>query len=154
MVSGAYSSIPPAALGLGLAGALPFWFAAGAFLSGGPITAMQALSVAVAYGAVILSFLGGVRGGAARGPIDENRRMREFTLSVIPSLAGFAAFFTPPHLGLSILISGFLLQALWDVTSADTGLLPGWFGRLRAILTLAATLPLVVLLVALLMGRA
>jgi len=154
VVSGALSSIPPAALGLGLAGALPFWAAAAAFLFGGPISPMQALSVAVAYGAVILSFLGGIRWGAALGPIDEGRRMRAFTLSVIPSLAGFAAFFTPPHLGLSILVSGFLLQALWDVTSTDQGLLPRWFGRLRIILTLAATLPLIAMLAAMLMARA
>lgn len=153
-MSGASSSIPPAALGLGLAGALPFWAAAAAFLFGGPISPIQALSVAVAYGAVILSFLGGIRWGAALGPIDEGHRMRAFTLSVIPSLAGFAAFFTPPHLGLSILVSGFLLQALWDVTSTDQGLLPLWFGRLRIVLTLAATLPLIAMLAAMLMARA
>jgi hypothetical protein len=146
--------IPPGALALGLAGALPFWFAAVVFLFGGPISPAQALSVAVAYGAVILSFLGGIRWGAALGPIDEARRAREFGISVIPSLAGFAAFFVPPHLGLSILVSGFLLQALWDVTSTDQGLLPRWFGRLRIILTLAATVPLVVILAGLLISRA
>jgi hypothetical protein len=147
------SRISPAALALGLAGALPFWFAAVCFLAGGPLSPVQALSMAIAYGAVILSFLGGIRWGAALGPIDEARRRREFTFSVIPSLAGFAAFFVPPHLGLSILVSGLLLQALWDVTSTDQGLLPRWFGRLRIILTLAATVPLVAMLTALLMAR-
>jgi len=148
------SRIPPAALALGLAGALPFWFAAVCFLAGGLLSPVQALSMAIAYGAVILSFLGGIRWGAALGPIDEARRRREFTFSVIPSLAGFAAFFVPPHLGLSILVSGLLLQALWDVTSTDQGLLPRWFGRLRIILTLAATAPLVAMLTGLLISRA
>ena len=51
-------------------------------------------------------------------------------------------------------MSGFLLQALWDVTSTDQGLLPRWFGRLRIVLTLAATLPLIAMLAAMLMARA
>jgi hypothetical protein len=145
-------AIPTAALGLGVAGALPFWFAAVNFLIGGIVSPVQALSIAVAYGAVILSFLGGIRWGTALAPIDERRRMREMTLSVIPSLVGFAAFFVPPHLGLSLLVSGFLLQALWDVTSADQGRLPRWFGRLRIILTILATVPLIAMLAGLLMA--
>jgi hypothetical protein len=154
MAGDSISRIPPAALALGLVGAVPFWFAAVCFLAGGPLSPVQALSMAIAYGAVILSFLGGIRWGVALGPIDETRRKRDLALSVLPSLAGFAAFFTPPHLGLSLLVSGLLLQALWDVTSADQGLLPRWFGRLRIILTLAAATPLVAMLTALLMARA
>ena len=56
------------------------------------------------------------------------------TLSAVPALA--------------LLIAGFLLQALWDVTSAEAGRLPGWFGRLRMILTGGAVVSLVAALLA------
>ncbi|MFO1091560.1 MAG: DUF3429 domain-containing protein [Hyphomicrobiales bacterium] len=145
------SSIPPAALWLGLAGAIPFWFAAFAFTTGRYVTPGQALSIAITYGAIILSFLGGIRWGTALTPIDEGRRAREFGLSVLPSLAGFAAFLTRPHLGVSLLIAGFLLQAFWDVTSVDLGRLPRWFGRLRVILTGLVCVPLMGILAGLLL---
>ena len=64
--------------------------------------------------------------------------------------AGLAAAFLPAIPGLALLVAGFLMQGLWDVMSVDAGRLPGWFGRLRMILTAGAVVSLVAALVSLL----
>lgn len=142
-------SIPASALALGLAGILPF--AAGALSMWVPLpllTPETGLRLGIVYGAIILSFLGGIRWGAALGPYDHARQGLVFAVSVLGSLAGLAAVFLPAVPALALLIAGFLLQALWDVTSAEAGRLPGWFGRLRMILTGGAVISLVAMLVA------
>jgi hypothetical protein len=140
------SRIPRVALVLGVVGALPFWAAAIALLTGSGLSAPRALAVAVAYGAIILSFLGGIRWGAALGPMAEGRRALELSLSVLPAMAGFASFFLAPIIGVSLLIGSFFLQAMWDVASADRHQLPSWFGRLRALLSILVVLPLILVL--------
>jgi hypothetical protein len=142
---------PLSALVLGVAGLVPFVVCAvllwRPFLG---ISAQQTLMACLVYSAVILSFLGGIRWGTAIGPYAPSRLARDFTLSVIPGLAGWAALFLPPVIGLALLIAGFLLQALWDVVSAENGMLPPWFGTLRAGLTAGVVLPLIAVLVRLL----
>ena len=142
-------SIPASALALGLAGILPF--AAAALSLWTPLPQLgpdSGLRLGVVYGAIILSFLGGIRWGGALGPYDHTRQGLVFAASVLGSLAGLAAAFLPAVPALALLIAGFLLQALWDVASAEAGRLPGWFGRLRMILTGGAVISLVAMLVA------
>lgn len=145
------NTIPPAALILGLAGILPF--AAAAVAQTGRlelISPAEGLRLAVIYGAVILSFLGGIRWGAALRA-QRRSQARDFSASVLPSLAGVAALLLPDGLAISLLIAGFLMQALWDVLSVESGSLPPWFGKLRMILTAGAVASLMVLLLRLLM---
>lgn len=143
------ASIPASALSLGLAGIVPFAAAALSMWVPVPLLSPEAgLRLGVVYGAVILSFLGGIRWGAALGPFDPSRQGFEFTAGVLGSLAGLAAAFLPAVPALSLLITGFLLQALWDVSSAEAGRLPGWFGRLRTILTGGVVISLVAMLMA------
>ena len=141
--------IPGAALVLGLAGLIPF--VAGAASLWVPLPMLppeQGLKVAVIYGAIILSFLGGIRWGTAIGPYDSGRQTLEFSASVLGSLAGLAAALLPAIPALALLIAGFLMQGLWDVMSVDAGRLPNWFGRLRMILTAGAVVSLVAALLA------
>ncbi|MCA3573925.1 MAG: DUF3429 domain-containing protein [Aestuariivirga sp.] len=143
------SQIPSAALLLGLAGLIPF--AAGAasqWVALPLLTPEPGLKLIIAYGAIILSFLGGIRWGTAIGPYDSRRQGLEFTASVLGSLAGLAAIFIPPVPALTLLISGFLMQGLWDVTSVEAGRLPSWFGKLRMLLTAGAVISLIAALVA------
>jgi hypothetical protein len=143
------SSIPGAALALGLAGLIPF--AAGAASLWVPLPALTpelGLRLVIAYGAIILSFLGGIRWGTAIGPYDTRRQGLEFSASVLGSLAGLAAIFIPAVPALTLLIAGFLMQALWDVTSVEAGRLPSWFGKLRMLLTAGAVVSLTAALVA------
>jgi len=139
----AIKQIPAPALWLGLAGLLPFWFP---LLSMAGVidwlSADRALLLQLGYAAIILSFLGGVRWGAAlklpRGPLQSTL----FVLSVLPSLAAFVALILPARVGLIVLIVCFLLQGVWDVQSSQRKELPGWFAALRTILTAGAVLAL------------
>lgn len=105
------------------------------------------LRFGMAYGAIILSFLGGIRWGTALSTPETSGQGLEFGLSVVSSLAGWASLLLSPLLGLSLLIAGFLLQSLWDVLSVERGRLPQWFGRLRMVLTVGAVLSLAAMLV-------
>lgn len=145
------SRIPGSALALGLAGLIPFAVGAAALWASLPLLTPDAgLKLISIYGALILSFLGGIRWGTAIGPYDSNRQALEFSASVLGSLAGFAACFLPAIPALALLIAGFLMQGLWDVMSVDAGRLPAWFGRLRMILTAGAVVSLVAALLAVL----
>lgn len=141
--------IPRSALLLGLLGLVPFCAAALARWFDMPgIDGACARFAGTAYGAVILSFLGGIRWGAVLGPVAAGERRQTFALGVIPPLAGWAALLLPPLPGLALLIAGFLLQALWDALAADAGRLPQWFGRLRMVLTAGAVVSLIAMLAA------
>ena len=141
--------IPAPALWLGLAGLIPFVAGAAALWTEIPLLGPETgLKLAILYGAIILSFLGGIRWGTAIGPYDTGRQSLEFSASVLGSLAGLAAAFLPAIPALALLIAGFLMQGLWDVMSVDAGRLPAWFGRLRMILTAGAVVSLVAALLA------
>lgn len=143
--------IPPAALLLGLAGLIPFAAGAASLWIQLPLLPPETgLRLVVIYGAIILSFLGGIRWGTAIGPYDTGRQAPEFAASVMGSLAGLSAAFLPAIPALALLIAGFLMQGLWDVMSVDSGRLPGWFGRLRMILTAGVVVALVAALLAVL----
>lgn len=145
------TSIPGAALLLGLAGLIPFLGGAAALWAMLPgLAPERGLQLIIAYGAIILSFLGGIRWGTAIGPYDTRRQGLEFAASVLGSLAGLAAIFIPAVPALTLLIAGFLMQALWDVTSVESGRLPAWFGKLRMLLTAGAVISLTAALVAVL----
>ncbi|MBC7281667.1 DUF3429 domain-containing protein [Hoeflea sp.] len=88
------------------------------------------------YGAVILSFMGGVRWGRALTLAEPALAAEQMILSVAPSLAAWLALLIDRPWSLFLLAAGFALQAAWDWKSAGTGLLPAWFGRLR--LTISA----------------
>ena len=145
------TSIPGAALLLGLAGLIPFLGGAAALWAMLPgLAPGRGLQLIIAYGAIILSFLGGIRWGTAIGPYDTRRQGLEFAASVLGSLAGLAAIFIPAVPALTLLIAGFLMQALWDVTSVESGRLPAWFGKLRMLLTAGAVISFTAALVAVL----
>jgi hypothetical protein len=147
--TGAISKIPASALWLGVAGLIPFWLPllaiSGLVPAPDPGTA---LLVQIGYGAVILSFLGGIRWGAAlklpRGPVQSTL----FVFSVLPALAGYLALLLPAMAGLVLLIAAFLSQGLWDVQSAQNRRLPPWFATLRALLTVGAVTALLLATVA------
>jgi hypothetical protein len=83
------------------------------------------------YGAVILSFMGGVRWGRALSIEEPARAAEQMILSVAPSLAAWLALLIDRPWSLLLLLTCFAVQAAWDLSSARNGLLPRWFGRLR-----------------------
>lgn len=147
-MSGTSQPIPRSALTLGLAGLLPFIAAAAALWvaqSGTDpahslLSGNQALLALAGYGAVILSFLGGIRWGHLLTDYDRVSQWGPLTLSVIPSVAGWVALLLPGAWMLPVLVAGFLLQLLGDQRAVRKQALPGWFGRLRLMLSIGAIL--------------
>lgn len=150
-------TIPGPALTLGLAGLVPFLFAA--ILVWWPLPIDQLLpqglfperSIAQlatlalgAYGAVILSFLGGVRWGNLLFDQTRLHQWMPLTLSVLPSLIAWPALLLSPVSMLALLTAGFTLQYALDVAAVKRSELPVWFGRLRLILSTGAILSLLI----------
>lgn len=104
------------------------------------------------YGAVILSFLGGVRWGNLLSDHSQVRRWGALTLSVVPSLIAWPALMMPPIAMLATLSAGFVFQFALDVEAVRREELPGWFGRLRKILTTGAVLALLAGLLSVVIG--
>ena len=150
--------IPTPALVLGIAGLIPFITCAvlvcipqiassllGNLLSPSDADALSSNAIqqnAVfalgAYGAIILSFLGGVRWGNLLNSKTQLRYWGPLFFSVLPSLVAWPALLLPTAWMLSVLAAGFVLQYAYDVEGVRQKILPAWFGRLRTILTTGA----------------
>jgi Protein of unknown function (DUF3429) len=134
--------IPHTALVLGFGGLVPFIACAICLvvdtqlpLLGDPARAM------LAYGAVILSFLGGVRWGHALRMTDGGLQQQAFVLSVGPSIAAWLLLLPPTLMGLIVLPVLFVLLAVADEQLTKVGV-PIWYAKLRRILTSVAVLSL------------
>ena len=97
---------------LGWSGTLPFFASLGVAVLE-PALRSSAIAAFTAYGAVILSFLGGTRWGS--GLVSTAHPLR-FLESVIPGLLAFAALLLVQKLGLLLLAAGFLAWAIIDVS--------------------------------------
>lgn len=108
----------------------------------------------IAYGAVILAFLGGVHWGLALidpdntaidPPTSGQNRMR-LVLGVVPALIGWFALlstsFLPPNLSLGVIIAGFVATMLVEARAARVGLVPGGYLWLRWALSVVVILAL------------
>ena len=137
---------PPSAAWLGGPGALPVIGLAGAapFLDGSHrLFVIHALA---AYGAVILSFLGGVHWGLAigsQGAADHPEFRTRLIVSVIPSLAAWAALLFAQNIGL-LMLAAAVAAMLWvDLRATKTGHAPPWYPKLRIPLTCVVVAALV-----------
>lgn len=129
------TGIPPAARWLGFLGLLPFAaFGLAGLLPLAPFHA-QAPSILLAYGAVILSFLGGVRWGLAIATPDAARLWAQLGFSVLPSLLAWAGLLLPIRAGLLLLAAGFALMLVADLRLAEA---PAWYRQLRRPLSAGA----------------
>ncbi len=134
----AAAKVPLSAAWLGGLGALPFIGLAGAmpFLVGAPRNlAAEAL---IAYGATILSFLGGIHWGLAIAPQGDARRARlpvRLILSVVPSLAAWAALLVENTTGLFVLAAAIAAMLWVDLRATRAGEAPPWYPTLRIPLT-------------------
>lgn len=156
--------IPLPALTLGLAGLIPFFVSAvvawipnvlsvalqdnAAVFSSPDLIKQKAILALGTYGAVILSFLGGIRWGNILNNKTQVGRWGPLTLSVLPSLIAWPALLLPAVWMLSLLAAGFVLQYAADIEAVRQKILPPWFGRLRTVLTSGATVALLIGLLA------
>ena len=106
-------AIPRYAKLLGYSGVLPFAVLAVLHFYGKQQIADAALRSFIAYGAIILSFLGGIRWGVA----SQSDRFGGAApvISVLPSLWAFGCLLWPdPEIALWGLMAGFMLMAIAD----------------------------------------
>jgi hypothetical protein len=147
-----FIGIPKAPLVLGLAGLLPFWGLMGAMAVAPPSLSAMTLGVALStYGAVIVSFLGGIRWGLATAAPRQDDVARDYAIAVVPSLLAWGALAFPLPAALAIL--GVVALGLGPV-DRTLALAPAWFGRLRMILSLGAGIALILAAVVADMARA
>ena len=122
---------------LSLAGYIPFaFFAAGLWLllpehelHGFTIDAMKT------YGAVILSFLGGIRWGLALKVASEAPARRELIFAIVPSLVGWFSLSLDAPYVFAVLALAFAAHGAWDALSGERGAFAMWFVKLRTVLT-------------------
>jgi hypothetical protein len=133
--SHALHKIPRPALSLGLAGLVPFWGLAISIIVLDTPMKDFAVQLKITYGAVILSFLGGMHWGLAA----VNKRHENWLSlgwGITPALIAWGALFLQPSLGLILLIIGFLAAAIIDFRIFVSNNSNAWFGMLRTVLSI------------------
>jgi len=147
----ATDELPPGAVALGWAGVLPFFALALALAAAPREWRDLAAQAFLAYGALILSFLGGVRWGRA---LAGGAGTGQFAAAVLPSLWGWLAWLVlPPVPAVLMLAGGFALVAWWD-GRGDAMAAPASFRRLRRGVTAAVLACHALALAGLWVGRA
>lgn len=124
------SKVPPAARLLGLSGLLPS-IALLAVMVAAPAWRDLAAKGALAYGAVIASFVGGAWWGLAAARAEAAQQPRLLVLSVVPSLLAWPAMLLPPVAGMMLLAWIFAALLPTDRRLQATGVAPPWWLTLR-----------------------
>jgi Protein of unknown function (DUF3429) len=128
------TAIPAAPFWLGSLGLLPFIGSALLYLfAHTPEQRQLALQVFANYSAVILSFLGGIRWGAAL-PLPSFRLLLR---AVLPSLVGAGCLLLAPLDAVPLLAVTFFIVGWTDCRRTSHALWPFWFKRLRLMLSVA-----------------
>lgn len=145
------SGIPTSMRILGLGGLIPFVGLALLVSTGQEPARLIALQAQIAYGAVILSFLGAVHWGlAVQTPaLADWWRM---AWGVTPALLGWAALLLPARPALVLLTAALLAALIVDefCFSGDDG--RSWFLKLRRMLSVGAMAAMLVTFVAIMLG--
>ena len=124
------------AWGLAIAGLIPFVGCAVMVLTQGQAGQLWVEPLG-AYGAIILSFLGGARWGRAMS--EPEPKARTLVFSNLPAVAAWLTFLppVPNEVQLLTLIFGFVFMLFWDYGDA-----PPWYRNLRIVATMGAVLSL------------
>jgi hypothetical protein len=97
------------------------------------------------YGAVILSFLGGIHWGmemTRHASLEGRNSSWRLGVSVLPSLAAWTALALPGDYSLLGLCAGFAGMLAYDLYAARCGDVPAWYPKLRIPLTFVVCLAL------------
>jgi hypothetical protein len=98
----------------------------------------------LAYGGVILSFVGALHWGFAMSckGLSELQRASAFVWSIVPALVAWLALLLSPPITCALLIAGFWVHFWQDTRLAAPAGLPQWYLPLRLQLTVLASLSL------------
>jgi hypothetical protein len=136
--------MPASVVWLGYGGLLPFFGLAGLIYADSSASAVW-LQGLLAYGAVILSFVGALHWALAMvlPALSSTERRNRYTWSVVPALVGWLACWSAhPHAAWALVVT-FALHWALDRQFALSAGLPAWYLRLRVHLTLGACAALV-----------
>ncbi len=127
------TALPKKAVWLGALGLIPFAALTAIAVFGNGTNASAALFAVVAYGAVILSFLGGAHWGFASAAMKDQpaAASRLLVMSVVPSLLGWVAVLLPMPWSAAVLAVAFLAILPLDRWALTHAFAPGWWLRLR-----------------------
>ena len=127
------SSVPSAEAWLGGLGIIPFAGLSLATPFASDALKAQLSFALMAYGAIILSFLGGIHWGLAIGgvPQSDNTLWRRIALSILPSLVAWAALLAPSSIGFLVLAAAFVAMLLVDIRASRVNEVPAWYPKLR-----------------------
>ena len=131
--------IPVNTVWLGGLGVIPFAASSAVAVLASPQLSARGEFALLAYGAVILSFLGGILWGrilAFASVQAVSNETRSLIVSIVPPLIGWIAVLIGPRLGLPALAIAFFLMLATDLIHAKCNLLPAWYSKLRVPLTL------------------
>ena len=126
-------SVPSAAAWLGGLGITPFaGLSLAAPFASDDLKAQLSFAL-IAYGAIILSFLGGIHWGLAIGavPQTDNTLGRRIALSILPSLVAWAALLAPFIIGFLVPAAAFVAMLLVDIRASRMHEAPAWYPKLR-----------------------
>ena len=143
-----FQNIPAGALVLGVAGLIPF--VTGGFLVWLP--QLQNIAPTIPplvffYAALIVSFLGGVRWGAAMQNATTGTMLaRELCASVIPTLITLVCYILSLPAALTMLLILIISQGLVDILAVRQKKLVEWYAPLRLLLSAVASASLASLL--------
>jgi hypothetical protein len=150
------SRLPPLAVILGIAGLVPLIVCALAAAHIDPSGNTASMVALITYGAVVLSFLGGVHWGfVIEGEKEPSERAR-LGLGVVPALLGWSAALLAVSrhgvLGLLLLIAGFLATVIVEGHARKWDLVPRAYLVLRWGLTVVVVAILTTVLVLRMVG--
>lgn len=131
---------------LGCLGLVPFATLAVATALAPPDLQPFAATALRAYGATILSFLGGIYWGLVIAAPERRPSAVPLFLGVgvVPQLVGWVALLLPGSWGCVLTAASLVALLLVDRAAVKSGLAPGWFFHLRWPLSCAAALALLV----------
>lgn len=139
------ASTPPTVAWLAYGGSLPFILLALGILIDNQRAAFFSAAL-IAYGAVILSFVGALHWGFAM-TLEEfsdesghRRRNERFVWSIVPALLAWSVLLAQPSLAAALLITGFVAHYWQDRRLAAFASLPAWYLPMRLRLTVIACL--------------
>ena len=137
-------ALPRTVAWLGYGGLIPFLALAPASLLDHHHGALWSDAL-VAYGAIILSFIGALHWGLAMSlpGLSDRQRSAWFTWSVVPALIAWPAVLFSPIVAAPLLVIGFIAHYLQDRRLAGQATLPDWYLPLRLRLSSVAVVCLV-----------
>ena len=111
------------------------------------------IKLSIAYQALTLGFLGGVRCGFAFAQGAARATPQDYTLAILMPLGGWIALIPSPLAGAALLLAAILVSTFLDLTAAQAGRLPHWYARLRVQFLLPMVLFLLVILAKVVVDR-